>query len=322
MGLHVAYRTVWLSGIAKANSTFVGGVLDWLSQGEWGPSRAVTKRAASLSVFDSSLLSDAFGNDFIRLSMAAFESAASVVARNDEPRSCAWQIISYYYAAYYAANALMRLSGVFSTNLGAGLCAEVNERALLYGVGGVGRNDKVSPGVYYGTFTPSGSPELSLRSLAGVSGGVHIQFWCAFLRFLEALLPQIAASPLASPEKAAARQEVAVLKLALSRGGKQQGSWLSEVRNAVNYRLEGGVWFPYSASFDGHDLRRTLRLAVAGQVGIPSESAELADSERLTFVSGYLLNWVRRSAESLDLTARHGKRSRLRAGILEVCSTI
>jgi hypothetical protein len=53
----------------------------------------------------------------------------------EDNRSFAWQFIAYYYSVYFAANALMRLYGYACTNINAMDSAEINQSALLYGLG-------------------------------------------------------------------------------------------------------------------------------------------------------------------------------------------
>lgn len=307
---------MWVPGVLRATPEFSGGFREWIIQRGWAPSIKLTQKKATFDVHEQASLVDSLVNDFIALSAAAFESSVSVEVRADEPKGCAWQVISYYYSAYFAANAIMRLAGFIFTNVEVDTCAEINERALLYGLGGTDEKSKFVPSVVYGVVSLSKSTTLSLHSLSGVKGGVHIQFWAGFLRFLDNLDSNIGGTPLPSDDKKMARAELKLLREALTRSSRQNGSWLSEVRNAVNYRFEGGVWYPYQSSeIDGPSLRQQLRSGVNGAPMIAA-STSAPDCKRLVSVSGYLLRWAKSSLELIDKSARHGKRKRIREGAL------
>jgi hypothetical protein len=321
MLINRAFQAQWVPGILRPNISTDDGLRAWLLRGAWSHTMALTAKRATLLVHNFPSFADACANDVIALASAAFESATSVRVRSIEPRSCAWQVIAYYYAAYFAANSLMRLGGFVCTNLDVDVCAEINEQALLYGLGGVDDKSKFKPGVYYGAIASSG--EFTLQSLAGVKGGVHIQFWAGFLKFLEVLDREISAGPLISSDRAAARAELKQLKDSLTRGNKGNGSWLSDVRNAVNYRFENGVWYPYSNnSVTGDELLSVVRGRVSGAAGLMSETAKEPDCSRLASVSGFLLRWSQQSLETIESSARYKKKSRIVNGPLSFSTTI
>lgn len=313
---------MWVPGVLRATPAYAGSVRDWLVHSAWAPSSLITPKKAVLDVHDHAELVDALVNDFISLSTAAFESAISVEVRGKEPDGCAWQVVSYYYSAYFAANAIMRLAGFICTNLEADVCAEINERALLYGYGGLDERSKVAPAVFYGLFSSSRSPSLFFQSLSGVRGGVHIQFWAGFQRFLDAVASELKSSPLPTTDKKVAKKEIQDLRDALTRSNRPNGSWLSEVRNAVNYRFEGGVWYPYRSGVDGNVLRSQLRTGVAGQSGLLAATSSDHDCKRLVSVSAFLLRWIKSSLEVVDVNARQGKRRRIREGPLAFSADI
>jgi hypothetical protein len=203
------------------------------------------------------------------------------------------------------------------TNFDADVCAAINENASLYGQGGATAKEKVNPGVHFCTFRSGKVPELLAQSMDGVKGGVHIQFWVGFLKFLDAIEKEIATGPLISDDKRAARKELIELREVLTRTNRPNGSWLSEVRNAVNYRFEKGVWFPYvNSDVGGNDLRALLRNGVRGTAWLQHAGDKVSDCSRLVSASSVLLRWTRESLESLDVQARYSKRTQIRDGAL------
>lgn len=316
MSLFAAYQTLWLPGVLRAGLTFNGGVRDWAVQKNWAPDTRVTAKRAVLAVYDAVELVDALVNDFVVLSTVAFESAVSVRQRADEPRGCAWQLISYYYSAYFSANAIMRLGGYLCANIDPPTCTEINERALLYGLGGEDNKSKLAPAVFYGVYSVPHS-RLVLQNLSGVKGGVHIQFWAGFLRFLEAIEKEIDSTPLAAADRTRALSELHQLKKTLTLSGRQNGAWMSDVRNAVNYRFENGVWFPYSGStVTGDQLEASLRGGLRGSMPLAAPSGAMSDCSRLVSVSAFLLRWLDTSLKTIEGKAHKSKKKSIQQGAM------
>jgi hypothetical protein len=114
MYLHLAYQAQWMPGVTRTRPAYAGGLRSWILEESWSIDETLKTKRARLLVHDAGAVVDACVNDFIALANAAFESATSVAVRSEQ-RSCAWQVISCYYAAYFAANALMRLAGYACT---------------------------------------------------------------------------------------------------------------------------------------------------------------------------------------------------------------
>ena len=322
MILSIAYQQQWMPGVFRSTPAHTKGLRDWLLDGGWSLDERLKAKRARLFLHDMNEIVDACVNDSIDLANAAFESATAVDVGAEE-RSCAWQVISCYYAAYFASNALMRLGGFACTNLDVEICTAVNECASLYGQGGVDDKEKLKPGVYYLTLIPGSTPMLDIQSLEGVKGGVHIQFWAGFLRFLEAINKEISIAPLTAEDKKQAKKQLAELRDVLTRASKQNGSWLSEVRNAVNYRFEKGVWFPYvNSEVTGDELRAMLRDGLSGARWLHEPNENVSDCHRLVLASSILLRWVRESLSTLEGKARYSKRSRIRDGALAFAAAI
>jgi hypothetical protein len=284
--------------------------------------RGITRRQADISLHVVEEFADASVHDALRLANAAFESARAVNAHPKEPKSYAWQFIAYYYAGYFAANALMRLCGYGCTNLSTLECSTINQQALLYGVGGISDNTKLAPGLYYTCASQSGSPLWTLSAVGG-KGGVHIQFWIGFVRFLKAFNLFINASALPKTDRDAAVRELDELVAGLQHSGTQNGAWLSEVRNAMNYRLEYGAWFPYQDHVtDGVTLKKFFADTMSGAAPLPTSGQALADPERAARLSAFLLRWLKSSLETLESSSQGQKKSLIVDGALSIAAGI
>jgi hypothetical protein len=282
----------------------------------------MTSRKVVLSIHGTDAFVDACVMDSINLSIAAFESASTREVKPQDHRSCAWQFIRYYYAAYFAANALMRISGYGLTNLASLECTAVNEHADLYGVGGRDEKSKIFPGAFAVRYNASKTPAVTLRTSTG-KGGVHIQFWLAFLDFLNFLETDIktGTSPLSDRRQAIA--ELSALRTELKNSNNQSGAWLSELRNAVNYRFELGVWFPYdNCSVDGETLRVAFSKGAKGETLIVGMNPTLPQIVRASRSCSFLLNWLHQSMSTIAATSKGKKHALISNGVLSFAAKL
>lgn len=297
---------------------FQGGMREWISTGAWSIPMTISRKKVEILLHDYDQFSDATINDAIRLASAAFESARAVAVYKQESRSYAWQFISYYYSGYFAANALMRLCGYACTNLSALDCAEINQNASLCGFGGIDEKTKIVPGVFYSTTTRTPYDTWTLSAVSS-KGGVHIQFWTGFLKFLLELEKVIKKSTYPKTDKEAAMAELTLLIEGLKYSGTSSGAWLSEVRNAMNYRLEFGAWFPYDgAETNGENLRNIFRSAIDGTCSIPQSGQKLPSPVRASKISAFMLAWLRTSLITLASVSSGKKKKMIDEGPLKI----
>lgn len=311
-----------MPSVTKSVARSSGGIRDLIASGNWSPEPGFTKKHAKIVIHDLDEFGEACVYDALRLANAAFESVGAVSARAEEHRSWAWQLISYYYAGYFAANALMRLAGYGCLNLSPIDCAEVNQQAVLYGVGGATDATKLSPGLFYSWIERSKTPIWHLSAISA-KGGVHVQFWVGFLKFLDEVEHSVKSSSLPKLDRADCLHELADLVDGLKHSGTQNGAWLSEVRNAANYRLDYGIWFPYQdCTTDGVRASRILRETLNGALGLPRKAQQMEELERAVRLSGSLLLWLKESLFAMQSTSRGIKRKLIAEGALAFAASI
>jgi hypothetical protein len=316
MSIVIRSRESWLPAVLRPHFRGHTGIREWISEEHWTPQPGMTKRRLQGTVHSVDTFAEACIRDAVRLAIASFESAAAVEAAAADGRSCAWQFIKYYYSAFFAANALMRLSGQASMNLTAADCAAINSWAFAHAVGGRDEKNRLVAGLYQMQLNASKTPTFDLR-LSGGKGGVHIQFWVGFASYLNVLRADVSKSPAPTAEKQAALDDIALLESHLQQGGLTQGSWLSEMRNAVNYRFEHGVWFPYQTPNVDADMLRTSFRVHALKAGRFS-GGHAADPEvvRAARACGYLVGWLRTSMEMIGAYSKGEKGSLISKGAL------
>ncbi|WP_325089004.1 hypothetical protein [Burkholderia contaminans] len=266
------------------------------------------RRNLRIEPADQTEFNGSLATDIRRYASAAIESLDRIVSYPSQPQAAAWCLIRAYYASYFAANVLMRLTGSFSTNLAAAEIGQIKTTASLYGVPAPGGNTKRSlvSGVYYGGMSPiSGSTTLVLKSMDGITGGVHKQFWAGFHEWLDRSQRDIKLGSLTAQEQKRAQAEYKLVSGALCYDSHSNGHWLSEFRNAVNYRLEHGVWHPYETTAWNMDrLVQIARDAIANpDVARINSARALPQVERAMETCCLLVGWMLASVSLLEKSA-------------------
>lgn len=173
-----------------------------------------------------------------RFSCASLESLKSACCFPDKNR-LGWSSVELYYAAYYAANGLMRFFGRGSTNLDKVHSRRIHKIANHTGMAG----QEPQKGTYRFNVDFS-TQRIDFEQIDGE--GVHGKFWAGFLVFIDDLAININPNMLvASPESIADTQSaIKRLRDILTKNSHQNGNWLSFIRNSINYRFGFGFWHP------------------------------------------------------------------------------
>jgi hypothetical protein len=304
-------RNSWLPGVLRAKPTYAGSLRDWIVKGDWIPDQKLTSKRARLTVYQLENVVDACVNDAVALSIAAFESSAAASAKSHNPKACAWQFIKYYYSAFFAANALMRLGGFACTNLSATETGALNEQAYLYGLGGATKSDSLQPALFL-VEVNAASSSVALHAI-NAKGGVHAQFWSGFNHYLSSL--EVAFKSATTSEKTQALTELIQLQTALGRAGHSSGAWLSEIRNAVNYRFEHGLWFPYRSEVDDKSLRNPFKTVKTSKSVLPVNTAG-PDPVYAARCCAHLLMWLYEALVIVHDKAQGTRKKNIAEGVL------
>lgn len=309
-------KETWLRGIAAPKIKVNEPIRNWLVQENWIPRHGMTKSKITADIYAVDQLADHFISEIIKLSIAAASSSIHIENNVADERSSAWQLVRYYYAAYYAANALMRFSGHACTNLDAADCTQINTVAALYGVGGNTPKDKLNGGVFHLKVTEGSTPSFSLMSAPGK--GVHVQLWLVFLEYLKDLKSRIKQSPAPKADIAQAIQQIEFIENEFKREG---GGWLSDIRNAVNYRFEHSAWYPYMPSqITRTELRVSFKTHSQGGTAFTPTAGNDHELIKAVRVCGFLVGWLVDSVSIILSSAKGGKKAAINEGVLELVS--
>jgi len=146
--------------------------------------------------------------------------------------------VKLYYAAFYAGHALIRLCGEGCSYFG-----RQHTTRLLSISDALGMSPlfKIEAGLYRCVVTNSGTALTCVRAHSS-AGGAHQIFWMLFGNYLKKAAEGALRSNMTRADAQAAFVQFDQLLTILSRGAGY--SWLSIVRNDLQYRLQHGVWHP------------------------------------------------------------------------------
>ncbi|PPT08331.1 hypothetical protein CKA32_004807 [Geitlerinema sp. FC II] len=179
--------------------------------------------------------------DLDRMAIAAFESMHCINQDVCLTKSRAWLVVKAYYSAYFAAHAILRLLGQSCSWLYPAQTRKIEQVNALFHV----NNVKLSQGYYHFKYYVN-SKEIECKSMSSAKGGSHELFWKVFLKQLQELSSRILGSLLFPQDiTQAIFSKLSDLNNVLCHEGQRGGSWLSSIRNQVNYRHQHHVWFPY-----------------------------------------------------------------------------
>ncbi|MEX6508165.1 hypothetical protein [Jiella sp. M17.18] len=204
---------------------------------------------------EASFISEAFGGDASRLASACFTSMADLIPALERADSLPWALIRLYYSSFYAGHSVMRLLGHSCTYFEGRQTGLI--KALLAARGSPVAFDL--PSGLYKCSVNVGQTGFTMTFARGRVGGAHEIFWEVFDAILSGLTEEILRGQLLDRDAKAVFSKVEALRRIYRRG--VGASWLSSVRNEIQYRQGFGVWNPVKVNRS----RRESLARLAGQ---------------------------------------------------------
>lgn len=230
----------------------------------------VAPKMLSLDFREPTPIAAALASDCGRFSCAAFQSMAEISTEMDARDKVGWALVKLYYAAFYAGHALVR-------TLGEG-CSffyrrHVDRIASVADASGILPQLRLDAGLYHCVLSPSASV-VTYAKAASTSGGAHEAFWLVFGNKLRTVADSVLTGPLPTADAQAVYTQLDQLLQLINRKGGF--SWLSGVRNDLQYRLQHNVWYPETMrAKDRRDLGR-----IAGQWARDPLTIDLSNRRR------------------------------------------
>jgi hypothetical protein len=189
---------------------------------------------------EPSAILNSLSYDISRFASAAFQSITAIEDEIVSKDKTAWSLIRAYYAAFYAGHSILRLFGESCSYFDRNHVARITDLAKAASkIPGF----KINANAYHCALNNSGSIIRS-KSLRDGSGGAHEAFWQVFSSRLKQIGEDILNGPLSQFEAQTVYSKIDSIQRTLSSNGAPRYSWLSIIRNSVQYRQSHGVWLP------------------------------------------------------------------------------
>ncbi len=205
----------------------------------------VATGAIQIDFRERQFIAIAIAGDASRFAGACFTSLNSIVAALDAPDTLAWALVRMYYAAFYGGHAILRLLGQSCSQLEGRHVTKL--RALSTALGRP-PPFAVGAGLYHCTLNP-GQTGLSMTHAHGRVGGAHEIFWEIFDSFLSESTDEVLLGHLSPSDAVSVFAKLEALRRIYRRGAG--ASWLSAIRNEIQYRHARGVWPPPTVNRTG-----------------------------------------------------------------------
>ncbi|MEE4573190.1 hypothetical protein V2L07_10405 [Pseudomonas alliivorans] len=234
-------RLRWATSINHVSQPSFTGVEDWLLRGNYTWHSSIPKVITLGHSIKHTDFTEALASEASRFSCAAYESLLDAEPPEPSSKSLGWQCIRHYYATFYIAHALLRITGSSLTYI------STDTAKVLNNIGGqyLGVSPQMSSGLY-SVKRDDINPSLILLQQLSTGGGSHQDMWSVFLQLLISIENSIlkALGPIPSAMHAISVSEG--IRKAMCQRNNHGGGWTSTVRNAINYRQEYGLWYPYT----------------------------------------------------------------------------
>ncbi|WP_339012586.1 hypothetical protein [Aeromonas popoffii] len=250
----------------------------WIAKKSYRMSLPFKSKEFILDVYshDEILLPYAF--DINRMAASAFESIHGITPDNGLPKSTGWLVIRSYYSSYFAMQAILRIFGISCSQFDSNEAKAVTDVANIYSLQ---NGYTASTGYYVCTYDV-----LTSKAHCKHLNNTHQDVWKIFYELLEKLATKVSTSDFLKKDRDAVIQYLFKLREGLShRNTLTSGSWLSKVRNEVNYTHSMGAWYPYQNSVNEHD--KMFRITRSWN-RVPTQDtihSELSSCDQLLFVS-------------------------------------
>lgn len=234
-------RLAWLNGINKPVGKKIDNMDKLFEIKNITTTTALVSNQIKIHIGNSQKTINFFAHDTDRFATAAFESMIAESPKPEFPRSTAWLLIRGYYSAFFAMHALMRIQGVACLRVSKNITNIINKQlAYLFP-----DSPLLEAGFYLIQSNNSGA-ELTLNKLDLSATGSHEALWSQLNDQMNSI-STIALRDTVDPD---AGRELALLIGSLTSLLQKKGgpTWLSQIRNRINYLHAYGTWSPYNTS--------------------------------------------------------------------------
>jgi hypothetical protein len=248
------FRPYWAAGLNNITTNNSKTFNDWVKLGnDYQILNQVNETEFILSVIERKIFLAPISKDCNRFSTSALESIIKIDNLEILPKSLSWILIKQYYSAFYSAHLILRTLGFSLSQFDSDGIRSVKKVAELYGYL---NNINIESGYYLVDYSQNNNFITCKKVKIKDDGGSHVALWKLFGEKLKF----ISTDCLTKFDSAEVQTIVAKLDDLvnnLSYVGSSNFSWLSRVRNELNYKHSYGVWHPYT--LDKNDVDYIIR---------------------------------------------------------------
>jgi hypothetical protein len=236
------FRPYWLPGLNNISGRQIKELAGWICDEDYQIYLPVTTSSFTLNIYESEPMLFAYAAEVSRISVAAFETL-EVISSAKASKSIAWSSIQLYYSAFFAAHALLRIFGHGCNSLGRSQWTSVLKVASAWGAT---KPTSMTGGLYQFSFD-STLMEFSAQTL---NSSPHEGFWRMFDDRIKQIIENILGTQTTTTVDLRS-QQAAAIKLGQLRdnlsflGNRSQPTWLTQMRNSINYDHKWAAWWPY-----------------------------------------------------------------------------
>jgi hypothetical protein len=276
-------------------------------------------KTIDLDFHEPTYIVSALAADSARLSCAAFQTVAHVTTTMDNRDAAAWSLIKLYYAAFYSAHATLRLLGEACTFL---YPEQINRLNQLMVAQATSARTILEKGLYHCRLSVD-SKVVSCKPVGSRSGGTHEAFWKVFGNKITEVSSNVLSSRLTSVEAQLVFSRLSQLLDVLKRKAGNNYSWLSQMRNDLQYRLQFGVWYPQKLQQQSRSgLVRLAEQWKSDPLSIEITQHNLGPLGDFVAASVFLIGLCRDLLTHIGDRSSEGKNSFVRAGPLAFINDI
>lgn len=239
------FRHYWASGLNNITVNKSATFNEWIKlKNDYQINSQVNKDDFTISSFDRELLLKPLSKDCNRFASASLESIIKIDDLIVLPKNVSWLLIKQYYSAYYAAHVILRFLGFSLSQFDSESIKSITKVADLYAnLNGV----KIESGYFLVDFS-SNSLDIKCKKIdIKKDGGSHIALWKLFGEKIKFISTDIL-TKVSSPDVQPLVDKLDQLIKNLSYVGSPHYSWLSRIRNDLNYKHLHGAWHPYDTT--------------------------------------------------------------------------
>jgi hypothetical protein len=237
------FRTYWAHGLNNITLNNSITLNDWIKEGKDYQIRTqVKENEFTLDLNERNLFLNPISKDCNRFSTSSLESIIKIDNLDILPKSISWLLIKQYYSAFYSAHLILRFLGFSLSQFDPEGIKKIRSIADLYGtLNGI----NVQGGYYLVDYSNNSKSVICKKININDDGGSHVALWKIFGEKIK-FISTDCLSKNSSTEIQVFTKQLDELINNLSYVGSKNYSWLSRIRNDLNYKHLYGVWHPYS----------------------------------------------------------------------------